>query len=145
MLKKITSIFLILTFMILSSQPILAKSDIPVSPMYNNVVSVSSNATITENGVLNISYHYIGTSGVTSKAIIKTYIEKRTLLGLLWTRVDISTANNEWVDTINNYRYSNTRSYSLSQKGTYRIVIEYTFYGNGGTNDIVNHQKKCSY
>lgn len=68
-------------------------------PFYNNVYSVSSTASISSSGLLTVTNSYTGSSSVTTKAVITTYIERKTL-GIFWSRVDIGQTNDEWVDTI---------------------------------------------
>lgn len=115
-----------------------------IMPLYNNVNTATANLDVTNNGKLTINYTYAGFSGVTTKAVITTYIEKKTL-GLFWTRVDIGTTNDEWVDTINNYRYTGSRTYQLSSSGTYRVTVNFKIYGSGGTADVIEKDIKFSY
>lgn len=107
-----------------------------IMPIYNNVNSVTANATISNSGKLTINYKYTGISGITTKAVITTYLEKKTL-GLFWKRVDIGTTDNQWVTTVKNYKYSGSRQYQLSSSGTYRITVSFKIYGTGGSADTV--------
>jgi len=50
-----------------------------IIPLYNNVNTATANASLTDNGKLTINYTYAGFSGVTTKAVITTYIEKKVL------------------------------------------------------------------
>ena len=115
-----------------------------IMPLYNNTSSTISAMSINDSGTMTISYRYSGYPSVTTKAVITTYIEKKTL-GLFWTRVDIVTDNDEWVDTINDYRYSGSRTYKLSSKGTYRVKISYKIYGSGGSADVIPYEKTDTY
>lgn len=115
-----------------------------IVPLYNNVSLATANLGISNDGKLTINYKYTGFSGVTTKAVITTYIEKK-VLGLFWKRVDIGTTNNEWVDTINNYKYTGTRTYQLTSTGTYRVTVNFKIYGSGGTPDEIEGQKNVSY
>lgn len=58
-------------------------------------------------------------------------------MGPFWERVDIGITNNKWKDTVNDYRYSGTRTYQLSSSGTYRVTVIYKalFY------DLCKHGK----
>lgn len=80
----------------------------------------------------------------TTKVVITTYIEKKTL-GLFWKRVDIGTANNEWVDTIYGIDYTKVRRFQLSAKGTYRVKIVFKVYGTGGAADEIPYEIKDTY
>lgn len=99
---------------------------------------------ISSSGLMTISYQYSGYPSITTKAVITTYIEKRTL-GIFWSRVDIGTSDNQWNDVINDYRYTGYRTYQLSDKGTYRVVVKYTIYGTGGSADVIPYEAKDSY
>lgn len=115
-----------------------------IMPLYNNVSSVSSTMSISSSGKMEILYQYAGFPSTTTKAVITTYIEKRTL-GIFWKRVDIGETDDQWVDTINDYRYNGVRTYQLSDSGTYRVTITYKIYGSGGSADTVTNELKDSY
>lgn len=115
-----------------------------ISPRYNNVDSASSSAAISSSGVITISNVYSAQSTVLSKAIITTYIEKRTL-GLFWSRVDIGQSNDEWVDTVYSNVYTGTHSHQLTKTGTYRATVEYVFYGTGGSADTITKEMEVEY
>lgn len=113
-------------------------------PRYNNTSATDCAMKISSSGLMTIDYNIDGKPGITTKAVITTYVEKR-VLGLFWSRVDIGTVNNEWVDTIKNYEYTKKRTYQLSSSGTYRVNIEMVVYGTGGSADTINYQFKDSY
>ena len=109
-LKKLLSLILAnVLLLLIVFVPAKAAVQDEIAPCYNNVVSVSSVASVSSTGVLKVTNSYNGDSSVTSKAVITTYIEKRTL-GIFWSRVDIGQTNDEWVDTIYNYKYSGSHS-----------------------------------
>ena len=66
-----------------------------VQPRFNNTLSTATNMNINSSGRLSIGYNYTGFYNVTTKAVITTYIQKKTL-GFFWVRVDIGTTNDEW-------------------------------------------------
>lgn len=115
-----------------------------IMPMYNNVSSASANININNSGKMTITYQYYGSSAVTTKAVITTYIEKRTL-GLFWKRVDIGTTNDEWVDTKYDSTYIGSRTHQLSSTGTYRVTVVYKIYGTGGSADEIECRAQDSY
>lgn len=115
-----------------------------MAPYFNNTLSTTTSMNINSSGKMTISYKYSGYASITTKAVITTYIEKKTL-GLFWTRVDIGTTNEQWVDTINDYRYTGSRTYQLSSSGTYRVTVVYKIYGSGGAADEIEYQAKDSY
>ncbi len=115
-----------------------------ITPYYNNTVSTDTCMQIDDNGLLTIAYGYFGITSKTTHAVITTYVEKR-FLGVFWSRVDIGTTDNQWVDTIYDYRYNGERNYQLSKSGTYRVKVTYTIYGSGGAADVVEYEGTDSY
>lgn len=113
-------------------------------PYYNNVSKASHTVSLSSNGTVSIVNKYAGTNGVTTKAVITTYIEKR-FLGIFWTRVDIGTTDDEWVDTIYNYTYSGSHSFKLESTGTYRVTTEFVIYGSGGSADTIIDESTIEY
>lgn len=149
MKKQIKRMFVAILVLCLSLAPLspvsaAVASGNEIMPCYNNTNSATANMDISDSGKMTINYKVSGYSSVTTKIVITTYIEKRTL-GLFWTRVDIGTTDNEWVDTINGYKYSGSRTYQLSSSGTYRVTINYKIYGSGGSADEIESQIKDSY
>lgn len=115
-----------------------------IMPRYNNTASADIETSVNTDGVLKINYSCIGYSGVTTKIVMTTYIEKK-ILGLFWTRVDLGNSEKEWVHTINSYLYSGPRNFSLPSKGTYRTTVTYTVYGSGGATDEITCQDTITY
>lgn len=141
-LKRIMSVFMA-SVLLVSVFSVVAKANEAV-PFYNNVNSTNSSASISSSGVLTITNRYVGSSSVTTKAIITTYVEKK-VLGLFWSRVDIGQTNDEWVDTIYNYTYTGSHSVQLSSTGSYRVTVEYVIYGSGGSADMITKEIEKSY
>ena len=142
-IKKILSLTLFICMLTatLSSSTIYGNE---ITPRYNNVQKADVTTTINNSGTLSINYNYTGISGTTTKAVITTYIEKQFLF-IFWTRVDIGTTNNEWTQTVNNYRYTGTRTYKLPSTGTYRTTVIYEIYGSGGSADTITCQDEVTY
>ncbi len=146
-LKRNLSIILIL-FLIIMSTPYTHAATIDsshtVAPLYNNVVSAQTSASVSSSGIITISNRYVGIQNTTTKAIITTKIEKR-FLGLFWKSVDINQPNNQWVDTIYNFSYTGSHTFQLPSTGTYRITAVYEIYGNGGSADKITCEVKKTY
>lgn len=142
--KKMLAAILTLCLFIVPICSVSAATQEEVMPLYNNTASVTTAMNINSSGKMTISYQYSGYPSTTTKAVITTYIEKKTL-GLFWSRVDIGTSNDQWVDTINDYRYTGSRTYQLSSSGTYRVTVVYKIYGSGGAADEIEYQAKDSY
>lgn len=142
--KRIKLLAMLLTVTLLIIPFSVSISAEEITPYYNNTFSTDTCMAIDDNGVMTIAYGYFGYSSKTTHAVITTYIEKR-FLGVFWSRVDIGTADNQWVDTINNYHYDGERHYQLSKSGTYRVKVTYTIYGTGGAADVVDYEATDSY
>lgn len=138
--KTTIATLLLICFSVFVAQTISAKA----APRYVTPSYVSSTMAINDQGVMTITYQYSSDSSNTSKVEITTYIEKRTL-GIFWTRVDIGTPDNQWTDTIYNYRYTGSRTYQLSDTGTYRAKVTYNFYSNSVLTDTVECEDTDTY
>ena len=143
-IKRILSIVLVLCMAMIPMYSASAATPDEVMPCYNNTASTTTAMSINSTGKMTITYQYSGFESITTKAVITTYIEKKTL-GLFWTRVDIGETDNQWVDTINSYRYSATRTGQLPSSGTYRVTVVYKIYGSGGSADVIEYQAQDSY
>lgn len=149
MKKHIKRILAITLMLCICGMPVFLVSAAPnseneVMPCFNNAATVSTNMSINSSGKMTITYNVAGYSSLTTKIVITTYIEKRTL-GLFWTRVDNGQTDDQWVDTIKDYKYNGVRYYNLSSSGTYRVTVKYKIYGSGGSADNVEHEIKDSY
>ncbi|MBQ9937431.1 MAG: hypothetical protein IJO86_03775 [Oscillospiraceae bacterium] len=145
--KKMLVAILTLSLAIIPICSVSASAAVPeneIMPLYNNVNTATANLGVSDSGKLTINYKYTGFSGVTTRAVITTYIEKQTLW-LFWTRVDIGTTNDEWVDTIYDYRYTGSRTFQLPSTGTYRVTVNFKIYGSGGAADEIEKDIKFTY
>lgn len=111
---------------------------------YNNTVTASSTAFISDSGLLTVDNKYQGIRGTTTKGEITTYIEKQ-ILGLFWVRVDIGQPNNQWCDVIYDYMYIGDHKFRLQSRGTYRITVIYVIFGTGGDADTITRTMKKTY
>ena len=115
-----------------------------IMPLYNNTVSARIYSNVNSSGVLTISYKINGFSDKTTKIVINTYIEKK-ILGLFWTRVDNGQPDDQWIDTIYDYKYIGDRTFRLSSTGKYRIKATYKVYGTGGSTDNIPCETEITY
>lgn len=74
----------LLTFPLFSASAVTASAE-KIMPVYNNTNNASADMSISNSGKMVIHYKYSGTSGVTTKAVITTYIEKENLRLILET------------------------------------------------------------
>ncbi|MBP3446476.1 MAG: hypothetical protein J6K64_04280 [Clostridia bacterium] len=114
-----------------------------ISPYYHNAIWANSSADVSSTGVLTVKNTYSAQS-TTTKVVITTYIEKR-VLGIFWSKVDIGTSNDEWVDTVYTTNYSGSHTHRLEKTGTYRVTIEYVFYGTDGSVDTIEKEIEKTY
>lgn len=135
--KRILSFF-VMCMILISTVSFIANA-VEITPRYNNVSSVASYAEISSSGVITITNKFSASASVFSRAVITTYVERKTL-GLFWTRVDIGQTDDEWVDTIYNNVYSGTHSHQLEKTGTYRVTVEYVIFGSGGAADTITRE-----
>ena len=63
-------------------------------PRFNNTVSASSTASITDSGLSTITNQFKGIKDKTTTGEITTYIEKKS--GSIWDRVNIGSPDNQW-------------------------------------------------
>ena len=143
-MKKV-NIFLLCIVLLIGwiALPVIA-ADYDVAPCYNNTVTANSYFTISENGKATVNIQYEGVSGLTTGATITTKIQKRTL-GLIWTKVDIGTEDNVWIDEATGFVYSNSHSVNLNSTGTYRAVVDFVIRGTGGADDEISQTSTCEY
>ena len=143
-MKKFT-IYLLCLMMLFSCTVMPASaSDGEITPRYNNVITTTTDFSISSNGTATVQVGYKGISGTTTGATITTKIQKRSL-GFIWTKIDIGTTNNEWVDTATGVTYSTTHSVTLPNTGTYRVVVTYEISGTGGATDEIEDIYTAEY
>ena len=124
MLKKIIS--LCLCCCLVFATGIISRAEdsegiMPLALQYINVDSVSLTFYISDDGFANIQY----TVSVSGKddITVKTYIEKN-YLSLFWTRVDIGTEDNKWIDNPDKRFYIGNHGAQLIESGLYRATVE---------------------
>lgn len=134
--KTMTVVTVILCLLLVTQMLVQPVAAAAAMPLFNNVASVSNPVTISDSGKLTVTNQYYGFEGTTTKAVITTYIEKKTL-GLFWTRIDIGQTDNQWVDTLYGYKNSVAHSFQLDSTGTYRVVTTFVIYGTDGSSDEI--------
>ena len=140
--RKILALFQ--AILLLAGMAISVHATEEITPYYSNVSSAAVSASVSSDGLLEITNRYYGFQGKMAKAVITTYVEKR-FLGLFWTRVDIGVDDNQWVDTIYDYTYVGAHAFQLSSTGTYRITTTFVFSGNDGTIDEIVSTDQITY
>ena len=143
MMKRRT-IALTLLVIILSTSILTATAETGVMPRYNNTSSTTSGFAISTDGKASVVAGYYAYPAYFTSAKVTSYIEKRTL-GVFWTKVDIGTPNNEWVDTSTENTYTFGHEIYLDSKGTYRATVVYEISGTGGATDVIEYEKERTY
>ncbi|MBQ8895134.1 MAG: hypothetical protein IJ043_12095 [Clostridia bacterium] len=145
-LRWISVLLICLTFISAFDVNVFADTDSSsgVTPRYNNVVSVSTVASVSDSGLLTIVNNFEGVKGVITRGVVTTYIHKK-FLGLFWQKVDIGQTDNEWVDNAYTYSYDGVITFQLPSTGTYRITSEFVIYGTGGAADTITCQVQKTY
>lgn len=145
MLKKVIT-FLLVIVVVLSTvgSAAAAENDFIDSVRFNNTVTASSVASISNSGLLTVTNRYQGIKGTTTKGEITTYVEKK-VLGLFWSRVDIGQPNNQWHDVVYDYMYIGDHTFQLQSHGTYRITVIYVISGTGGEPDTITRTMTKTY
>ena len=130
-MKKIVAVLLMLTLSF-SLFTVLVHAEGPAKSKY--YANVQTTAAV-YSGVLGISNHYMVTGEGFTSAEIHTYVERR-VLGIFWFKVDNGQSDNTWIALTNLKNYTKTYSLTLPQTGTYRVTVEYTFYGSYGSESL---------
>lgn len=113
--------------------------------LYNNTQTAEMTASCGTNGLLEINILYSRKPYVTATARIETYIEKRSFLGIFWTRVDIEPENDIWVDQTNANSFSTSYVHYLTTNGTYRIKTKFIVSGTGGADETIEKTQQITY
>lgn len=122
-MKKILSCILILATIFALAQPAFAAQPDELTPQYVNATQARVSLTISRSGEAIVTVTLAGNNGL-KKASVTTYLEKK--VNGVWTRVDISAANDEWVYSTTDRIFSKPYSASLSSTGQYRAVAKFT-------------------
>lgn len=141
-MKKIVSILLVIGLVCCLAGT--ATAETTVQPRLNNTTSASLAFDIDENGQANIGLSCFGECGTMTGVTATTYIEKKTFL-FFWSRVDIGTGNDVWVDIYAGCNFVKGHSVQLTSKGTYRAVTEMVVSGSAGADDVLNIDLEDTY
>ncbi len=128
---------LMITCMLVSS---VSAVDAGIMPCYNNTNYTNSDFYINSDGRADVHVSYCGYTDVTTGARITVQIQKKTML-FFWSDVDGA----YWRYSLSVIEYSTTHSVYLSDNGDYRAVITYEIWGNGGSDDVIEHTLEYEY
>lgn len=137
MKKIIALVFCCVLLAGVSTVNVSANDDYGISLCYNNVMFTNSIFDISETGTANISINYFGYPGITTGATITTKLQKQN--GTSWDDVE------EWREEAIGDMFSEEYSIRLTERGTYRVQIEYVIYGSGGSGDVIDEEFLRTY
>lgn len=131
-MKKVSFVLILCLLLSFSTSIIVSATEYGVNPRYNNLSSVHCNFSIV-NDIAIATVNVTGFSGIVSSIVVNAKLEKRALLGLIWSDVE------EWNAT--SYNSSDDFTFTKSVgSGTYRCSFEITVEGNGGSADVITEQ-----
>ena len=134
-MKKIVSILLVIGLVCCLAGT--ATAETTVQPRLNNTTAATLVFSIDENGLAEVVLTCYGECGTMTGVTATTYIEKKTFL-FFWSRVDIGTGNDVWVDIYAGCDFIKGHTVQLTSKGTYRAVTEMVVSGSAGADDVIN-------
>ena len=114
-----------------------------IAPYYDIVTTANCTASA-PSGKLTAAATYSGSTNKVSKVVITMYVEKKTA-GLFWSKIDLGTTNNQWVDTLYKAAASCSHSVQLPSKGTYRVTAVFTVYGKDGSSEEITKRATVEY
>lgn len=153
-MKKFIAVFLLITTLF-SCLPVVISAEsngdedvqvytASVDPRLNNGSSCSLDFYISSSGLALVTVDYSGIPSTFQRVTVKTYIQKKSFI-FFWNKIDIGQADNIWVDTSTALTGSFTHQIQLGDTGTYRAVIEITFSGTGGADDVIEDKIERTY
>lgn len=132
-MKKVVALILVVLTLTLTMTFPAAAIKVPgneVSPCYNNTNVANVSLYISSSGFATVSINCNGISGVTTKIVAETKLERK--FGLLWLDVDSAT----WTDTVFGNVLRKSHTFQLNKNATYRAKTKFTVSGSGGANDV---------
>ena len=131
-MKKVSLVLILCLLLSFGTSIVASAEEYGINPRYNNLNSVHCNFSIA-NDIAIATVNVTGFSGVVSRIVVNAKLEKRALLGLIWSDV------NEW--NVSSYNSSDDFTFTESvSSGTYRCSFEITVEGNGGSADVITDQ-----
>lgn len=137
------TICMLLSLIILAALPVsvfAARAPDDAELQYVNANNINVYFTISSSGNASITLNCSGKSTVT-KITAKTYIEKN--VSGKWVKVNVGTADNVIIDTVNSSTLLKTHSKALTGSGSYRCTTTYTLYAS--TPETIKLVKYASY
>ena len=131
-MKKIALILILSLLLSFGMSILVSAEEYGVTPRYSNIDMCRCFFDI-QNDIANARVIVNGLANVTSRISVKVTLEKRALLGLIWTEKASFEASSTEI--------SHTFDFATEVKsGTYRCNFEITVTGNNGTSEVITEQ-----
>ena len=121
-----------------------AQSEETISPRLNTNINATCIPNLPDSGILYVTNTYGVNDSRITQIVVTTYVQKRTLL-VIWSRVDIGTPNNEWVDYGTNGHFAVSHSAQMPAPGTYRVVATFDIYSGSTLLDSLEIKLNVEY
>ena len=118
-LKVVFSIILCAASLSMLVVPLYAAAPEEVAPCFENVRDATPSFSISSSGLAKIGCSIKPIADVTYVVLVRMRIEKKTLF-FFWTEVDNGRDGNAWIIYLTKDHTSESFTFQLSKKGTYR-------------------------
>ena len=132
-MKKISVVLILCLLFLFYTDVTASAAGSVLDPRYSNADDIKCEFEIV-NDTAQINIKVIGKQGITSRITVNVKLEKRALLGLIWTDVE------EWNSSVTTSSHKFVFSKSVSG-GTYRCSFTVTVEGAGGSTDVHTEEK----
>ena len=114
-----------------------------IQPRSNNYIVANATFSVSSAGVASVSIRYVGYSSVFDGAKVTSKIQKN--VSGSWVDVNNGQPNNTWTDTSTAVSFTTSHTQQLTERGTYRAVVNFEIWGRGGATDYVEKIVEYTY
>ena len=142
-MKKIL-IFTLLTALICASLSLsVFAAETQIQPRSNNYIVANATFTISSTGEASLTARYVGYASVFDGANVTSKIQKNE--SGTWVDVNNGQPDNTWTDTSTLVSFNTTHTHQLTERGTYRAVVNFEIWGRGGATDYAERIIEYTY
>jgi len=134
-MKKILTLILLSALLCAALSLSVFADDTQIQPRSNNYMVANASFTISSTGNASVTVRYIGYASVFDGAKITSKIQKNE--SGTWVDVNNGQPDNTWTDTSTLVSFNTTHTHQLTERGTYRAVVNFEIWGRGGATDCV--------
>ena len=142
-MKKVLVFVLLAALMCAALSVSVFAAEEQVQPRSNNYLIASATFSISSTGTASVNVRYVGYSSVFDGAKITSKIQKN--VSGSWVDVNNGQPDNTWTDTSTTVSFNTTHTHQLSERGTYRAVVNFEIWGRGGATDYVERIVEYTY